>query len=302
MTKKIKWPEGKSFAFTIVDDTDNATLESIQPIYDCLHELGMYTTKTVWVFKHEEERYGKTDTLERKEYLDYILKLKDAGFEIGFHCARGSSSKRELTLKALEVYKEKLGSYPAMHINHAQNKENLYWTFNRLFKIQQWLHRMGIKKYPMRGTGYGADEKSEYFWGDFVKENIRYVRSNTFDEINILNKDPYTPYYEKRFKYVNAWFTSSHTPDGASFIEMIKPENQQKLLRENGLCIMYTHFGEQGFLDENGQLNPLLKERLKQLSELNGWFVPATTILDYIVAQRGVTKVNSWMQWLRVRK
>jgi hypothetical protein len=46
----VKWPNGKSFAFTIVDDTDEATVNNVKPIYDLLYELGFKTTKTVWLF------------------------------------------------------------------------------------------------------------------------------------------------------------------------------------------------------------------------------------------------------------
>src|SRR5437899_2238785 len=53
------WPEGKDFAFTIIDDTDNATLARIRPIYELLSELGLRTTKTVWVYPApESERWG----------------------------------------------------------------------------------------------------------------------------------------------------------------------------------------------------------------------------------------------------
>ena len=49
--KKIKWPHNKKFAFTIVDDTDGAFLENIQPVYDCLSANSIKTTKTIWVYK-----------------------------------------------------------------------------------------------------------------------------------------------------------------------------------------------------------------------------------------------------------
>ena len=33
MNSKIKWPEGKDFAFTIFDDTDDSTLENVKDVY-----------------------------------------------------------------------------------------------------------------------------------------------------------------------------------------------------------------------------------------------------------------------------
>ena len=49
-SKTMKWPSNKKFAFTIVDDTDNATVENIKPVYDLLHKLSICSTKTIWVY------------------------------------------------------------------------------------------------------------------------------------------------------------------------------------------------------------------------------------------------------------
>src|SRR5271165_313130 len=38
---KPAWPQGKRFAFTIVDDTDRSTVENVGPVYDFLLELGL---------------------------------------------------------------------------------------------------------------------------------------------------------------------------------------------------------------------------------------------------------------------
>ncbi len=42
----MKWPAGKKFAFTIVDDTDNSTIQNIKSISKFLHAQGL-RTKTV---------------------------------------------------------------------------------------------------------------------------------------------------------------------------------------------------------------------------------------------------------------
>ena len=48
MPENITWPGGKSFAFTVFDDTDRATVENVGPVYRFLAELGFLTTKSVW--------------------------------------------------------------------------------------------------------------------------------------------------------------------------------------------------------------------------------------------------------------
>ncbi len=47
------WPGGHKFAFSIFDDTDWATVENVKPVYDLLADLGMRTTKSVWMFRGE---------------------------------------------------------------------------------------------------------------------------------------------------------------------------------------------------------------------------------------------------------
>ena len=47
--ESVAWPDGKLFAFSIIDDTDLSTLENVRPVYDYISELGLRTTKTVWM-------------------------------------------------------------------------------------------------------------------------------------------------------------------------------------------------------------------------------------------------------------
>ena len=49
----IDWPDGKSFAFTVFDDTDNATVERVSPVYALRTDLGLRTTKSVWPLEGE---------------------------------------------------------------------------------------------------------------------------------------------------------------------------------------------------------------------------------------------------------
>ena len=39
----MTWPNGKQFAFTIIDDTDKSTVENIKPVYDYLYSHGLKT-------------------------------------------------------------------------------------------------------------------------------------------------------------------------------------------------------------------------------------------------------------------
>ena len=75
-----------------------------------------------------------------------------------------------------------------------------------------------------------------------------------------------------------------------SFNAMLTEDNQDKLMREGGACIMYTHFAK-GFV-EGGKLNRRFKSLLERLSSMNGWFVPVHTLLDFILQVRGVDSIT----------
>lgn len=41
MIQKIDWPEGKDFAFTIFDDPDGDSVETLEVVYSFLRDLGL---------------------------------------------------------------------------------------------------------------------------------------------------------------------------------------------------------------------------------------------------------------------
>jgi len=69
------------------------------------------------------------------------------------------------------------------------------------------------------------------------------------------------------------------------FNHLVNPKNIDKLERVNGVCIVYTHFAS-GFVDKNGELDSDFKKNVDYLSNRNGWFVPASILLDYMQSQR----------------
>src|SRR5579859_5667634 len=64
----VTWPNERQFAFTIVDDTDSATIQNVKPVYDLLTDLQMRTTKTAWVF-HDGSGEEQGSSCEQPEYL-----------------------------------------------------------------------------------------------------------------------------------------------------------------------------------------------------------------------------------------
>jgi hypothetical protein len=93
------------------------------------------------------------------------------------------------------------------------------------------------------------------------------------------------PYHDPLKSYVNLWFASSEGASVASYNKCISEKNQDRLEREGGACIMYTHLAA-GFYHNNA-MDSEFKQLMKRLSRKNGWFVPVSTLLDYLVEING---------------
>lgn len=289
------FPSNKRFAFSILDDTDDATLENVKPVYDALREYGFRTTKAVWPVDCPEgsRLFFAGETLQNKPYLDSVRSLSDDGFEIAFHGATMGSSRRERTILGLEFLKKEFGSYPRLFCNHGQNRENLYWGHKRFqTAILRCLFRFARKE-PRRYYS-GEIEESEYFWGDLCREHITYVRNFTFNRVNVLAVSPSMPYRLAETKYVNYWFSTADAPDVHAFNRLLTDGRIDKLERDGGVCIVSTHFGK-GFA-KDGKLNAETARILRHVAQKPGWFVPVSDVLDYLLKLRGAAPALTWRE------
>lgn len=108
-----------------------------------------------------------------------------------------------------------------------------------------------------------------------------------FNDINTLKRDPRMPYHVNRKRWVHRWFSSSDGHNCRIFSDMIAPDNVDRLEREGGVCIAYTHFSS-GFVDKAGVVDPTFRERMSYLaSKETGWFVPVSVLLDHLEARHG---------------
>jgi hypothetical protein len=203
----IKWPEGKCFAFTIVDDTDCSTVENTKPIYDLLAENGLRTTKTVWPLTRREGAITGGDSLENSYYRDWVLDLKNAGFEIAMHGVADESSCRERIAAGFKYFREAIDEDPSIYTNHAGQTEGVYWGGARFDPPVRWAYEFMRRKHS-REAFAGIDLDSPYFWGDFC-QRLKYVRNLVFTDINTLKMDPLMPYHDPSRPYVRSWFGSA---------------------------------------------------------------------------------------------
>jgi len=284
----MRWPLNKDFAFTIIDDTDNATLQNIAPVYDYLQSKNFKTTKTIWVYPPRDIFNGKT--IQDQDYLSFLLNLENHGFEIQMHNVGSGKFTRNEIIEGLNIFKTHFDRYPSMHINHSFNPDNIYWGHKRFGILLRSLIKLFKGKSRMF---YGDETESKYFWGDLTKKHIKFIRNRVFNDINTLKMDPKMPYKESyKSLYSNYWFSSSDGHTLEEFNDITKGSNIDKLKKEKGLSIIYTHFAS-GFVDSEGKLNDTFKKNMDYLSKQNGWFVPASEILDYLLSQKENHNTNS---------
>lgn len=279
---RLSFPESKSFCFTILDDTDDATTENIFPIYKFLTKHNMYITKTVWPVDCPEgsAKYSKGQTLDDDDYMKAINEIKYDGHEIAFHCATKESSLRERTIEAFEKMKSEFGYYPRLHCNHGQNKENIYWGYKRFsLKIYRALYKLIKKNHYIYD---GENHLSPFYWGDVHKKHIKYTRNFTFlNELNTIKIDPRMPYLNEFMDQANYIFSTADAPDVFAFKKYVTKEKIDKLINEGGICILSTHLGK-GYCNE-GKIDDYFYATIKYISSKNGYFMPVSNVLDHLL-------------------
>jgi hypothetical protein len=300
--RTVRWPDGKSFAFTIFDDPDGQTLEGCRTIYDFLTGLGFRTTIGVWPRAPIREANSPGETCDNPAYRGYVQSLQSRGFEVGYHNTTAHSSTRGEIAAGLEAFRDYFGGAPIAMANH-YNAEAIYWGRSRLSGARRALYRTATL-WRADDEFFGHVPRSAYFWGDLCKEYVRYCRNFVYAEANTLKACPWMPYHDPARAYVDHWYASSEGANIESFVRTLAPENQDSLEAEHGACIMYTHFGH--WFVRDGQLDGRFRALIERLSRKNGWFVPVSTLLEHLRAARGDTVITNRerasMEWNWLRR
>jgi hypothetical protein len=282
--RRPTFPNGARFAFTIFDDTDEATVANCAPVYRLLAAHGLRTTKSIWVYPSRGRFAG--ESLLDPPYRDWILELAADGFEIGLHNVGDGSFTRAEILEGLERFREAFGTYPRTHSNHESNPDAMYWWDRRFEWPLSWIYRLFYRaRYGHPPSGRGEDPASAHFWGDAFKQHIVYARNLTFNGVNTLHDDPRMPYrVRSKERFSNLWFSSSDGHTVEEMTDLLSTANVDALEAAGGACIVYTHFSS-GFVGAGGSVDPRFEERIDYLARKAGWFVPVGTLLDHLASQ-----------------
>jgi hypothetical protein len=283
--RRIVWPDGRRFAFSVFDDTDRGTLENIPHVYALLRDLGMLTTKSVWPKAGvRAPAVVGGETCGNPAYLAWVKELQRSGFEIGLHNVTYHSSTRDEVEEGLARFVEMFGHQPRTLATHTDCREGMYWGPDRVSGAHRVLYDV-LTRFRQHNAFKGHVPGDQYFWGDLCRDRIDYVRNFVFPDINTLNPCPWMPYSDPDRPWVKAWFASSEGADCRSYVKTIDERAQDRLEEEGGACIMYTHFGK-GFY-QHGSLDSRFVALTKRLAAKGGWFVPTSTLLDWIAKARG---------------
>lgn len=277
------WPGGSEFAFTFVDDTDWASIERVKPVYDLLQALGMRTTKTVWVLDGGPGARNSGATCEDNAYLEWILSLQDAGFEIALHNVAPSTSVRERTGIGLDRFKQLFGVKHILHCNHVGCEEGIYWGEARLSGWRKAIYRVLARDQVGRYRGHIQGDP--LFWGDLCSKHISYVRNFVYRDIDTLSICPEMPYHDPAKPFVRYWFAGADAGNLERFLRNFTVPKIDTLVRNRGACIAYVHFAA-GFV-KNGAVDARFRDRLEYISGKQGWFAPASEILNYLGGELG---------------
>jgi hypothetical protein len=294
---KVRFPNDKRFAFTILDDTDDATVENVQPIYDLLTELGLRTTKTAWPLDCPEgsRLYFAGQTLADPEYLAFVRGLVAKGFEVAYHGATMESSTRDRTERGLRAFSTLLGVTPTIHCNHGQNLENVYWGAAR-YRVPAIRIPVALVERLLRKPRYaGHVPESPYFWGDLCRRQFRFVRNFTFSLLNNGVIPPCGPYRLKGTPWVQYWFNTADAPDAGDFKRLVTPPKIRQLCADGGVCILSTHLGKR--FAKNGRVDSEIEDTFRYIASLPGWFRPVSEVLELLLAHRPDGVVSPWVQW-----
>ena len=163
--------------------------------------------------------------------------------------------------------------------NHALCKDTIYWGPARLVNpFYKLLYKLLNINKDKNFLGHVKD--SEYFWGDYCKERITYVRNFTYRETNTLKACPWMPYHDPAKPLVNMWYASTEGPKVQPFTNSITPEKIDRLEEEGGLCLMYTHFAHEFSI--NGEINPEFRKNMEYIASRDCWFAPVSAVLDFL--------------------
>ena len=153
------FPNGYTFAFTIVHDADSAYSRRLEPLFDVFDEFGFKITGTVFTFWADWARNGEIWQNWRESHnggdgffapnsvplvdeneREFYVQLHARGHEIGMHTPSETSDTRADVIRAFEYFKEVFGRYPGVYVIRVKPFGSKQSSYN-IARHFQWVLR-----------------------------------------------------------------------------------------------------------------------------------------------------------------
>jgi len=331
------FPDGYSFGFTIVHDADNSSSKRLEPLFSVFDEFDIKVSLTAFAFWPEETKQKKSWIENKDNYLgpvplevedecDFYKKLSNSGHEVGLHTASDKTDTREKTIKAFEFFFEKFGHYPKIYVEHrdsdnleclqkeGNNPDSEYYIVDVLNKYGSWNWIIGPSGLPYEGKGDYFNVLSKVpkifndhlikLWGtlkQFIKNKCWDPKAGD-EYLEIMNMDsPFDTYVLKKYGIVKGFRRSGkrENSSGDGFLVWYSKKNIDKLEKNGGLALVYTHMNTKWLNSEKSKMREDIKNRLEYIKNKNVWLAPAGVMLDRLRDQSNIHLSYS-ERWLKV--
>ena len=246
----------------------------------------MLTTKTVWPLAFREPPRFGGGTLEDPEYRAWIVELAERGFEIAFHGATDHSSLRSDTERALDVFREThrprpqaacepfrpsgrdlLGRRPARRIRQPalSPRERCIAAQHEVLRTRRGLAVLLGRSLPR---------------SDHLRAKPLVLRHQHAEGAPIM------PYHDSLRPYVRYWFSASDGP----LVRRVLRAHQRAAIRTD--CLQRAEHASPtrtsaSASSRGGRVRDEFARLIERLAGLPGWFVPASTLLDFLRSRPG---------------
>ena len=290
------YPNDHNFAFTIINDVDGGYSKRLAPLFDTFDNLGLRITTTAFCFtinpdheKHDQDNLNEHGR-QSPEFFGpenvpltvdserlFYKQLSKRGHEIGMHSpSRGSDTRQQLK-QGFEYFRGIFGSYPKIYVEHdcRNNKE--------------------------AQSNEGADPSSAFYCTDLLNQYGSWIwidgacaltdqRHEKFYDILAADGSPFNEFARKTYGIVKGFIRSGkwENSTGEGFLQWYSKANIDDLEKNRGLALVYTHLDRRWLDRETRRMREPIRQRLEYLVSKDGWFVPASVILDRFQAMKNI--------------
>ena len=105
------------------------------------------------------------------------------------------------------------------------------------------------------------------------------------------------PYIDDQYsEFCNYFYPSVFCSNQDLFARKITEKNLDRLIKQRGCSIIYTHFG---YFSQRGAVEAKVLDSIKYISDRSSdiWIAPVSDILDHMLSQKSPEKITKLERW-----